>query len=130
MPKSRCSHGEQMCSMVLKELNIPFLCEYSISLLPAKRFDFMFEINGRKYLLEFDGVQHFKYVPLFHHDVETFKDKQNIDKIKTNSAIKEGFTVIRIDDSQINNIKFHIELGISSTSFLYLSCPEKYQFLF
>lgn len=81
-------------------------------------------------MLEFDGMQHFKYTPIFQNDIETFYEQQQIDIIKTTSAIIEGYHMITIDYMQIHNIPFHMEQAFLLKQKLYLSTPILYSYLY
>lgn len=114
-PRCRKSHGEIACERSLQSLGIDYMCEFILPNLPRKRFDFRFEYNGKKYLLEFDGVQHFEFSPRFHYDQQAFIEKQSVDTLKTQKGIEEGYYIIRIDHTQIDNIDQHIREAIKTS---------------
>lgn len=66
----------------LDSLGINYQKEFILPNLARKRFDFMFEYNNIKYLLEFDGEQHFKYMNIFYDSESEFYHRQNIDIIE------------------------------------------------
>lgn len=123
------SHLEREARLFLEQININYEREYEIIQLPKKKYDFYFQYKGINFLLELDGLQHFEYAPYFHKIVENFKYGQDIDRIKTNIAIKMNYKVIRIDYTQINSIKFHILKALSLNKTLYLSTPNMYEYL-
>lgn len=125
-PVCRCSHGEEAVRKVLTDAAIPFVPQFQHALLPTRKYDFAFVYNGQHYIIEFDGEQHFNYVPFFHKDENMFKFKQEIDRIKTYVAILSGYKVIRIDYSQIANVSLHILTALTVNQTLYLSTPELY----
>lgn len=92
----RChrSHGEVAVELYLSYRGFVHEIEYSLPMLPKKRFDFA--IHGRKYLIEFDGEQHFKFNDYFFESNEKFEERKNIDIIKSVEAIKYGYTIVRI----------------------------------
>lgn len=61
------SIGELNIRQCLEENNIPFSEQQGFASLPRKHFDFAIlnENNNIIRLIEFDGEQHFKEVPLF-----------------------------------------------------------------
>lgn len=128
-PICKSSHGEIACFDILTEMKISFKSQYSIKSLPDRRYDFMFVHNTIPYILEFDGMQHFQFKELFHHNYQGFLEKQSIDVMKTQAAINEGYRVLRIDYTQIDNIKYHIENGLSSSTVIYFSNAEMYQYI-
>jgi formylmethanofuran dehydrogenase subunit E len=69
--KSGCAHcnsskGELIISDYLNNNDIPFIPQYRIPSLNNRYYDFMIEWNSVKILIEFDGLQHFQYIKLFH----------------------------------------------------------------
>jgi very-short-patch-repair endonuclease len=125
-PRCKISKGERACLNYLLSNNIYFEEQFKILELGMKRFDFMIEYNGLKYVIEFDGVQHFKFVQHFHKLVNVFIEKQEIDILKTIVALKCGYNVVRIDYKQINNVNFHISEALKRGQKTYFSTPELY----
>lgn len=72
------SHGEIACQCVLNNFNISYDIEYTLPLLPRKRFDFKFTYQDKNYIIEYDGIQHFNQVALFHEDEKEFKENKII----------------------------------------------------
>ena len=96
------SQGEFVIEKILKDNNINFIKEYKFSdLLGNKgsflRFDFaIFDGTELKYLIEFDGIQHFdKNNPWFRKDKDDFK---------TNWAKENNIPLIRIKYNQLENL--------------------------
>lgn len=123
------SKGELECAKQLELLNIPFKRQASIESLPRKRFDFGFEVSGIRYLLEFDGTQHFEFAPHYHSDMEQFEEKQALDVLKVQSALNEGYHIIRIDSKSIMDIRAHIENALRSNQPLYFSNEAMYGYI-
>src|SRR5579875_3320990 len=130
---STASKGENKIAEVLISLKIKFQREYVITELPHRRYDFYFTVGKYKYLLEYDGEQHFKHVNFFHKTIDEFLKYQQIDREKTFTAIKNKYKVIRIDYTQINDIellKYHIKSALRKKYKLYLSNKRMYDYLF
>lgn len=123
------SIGERSIRMILKEFNLKFESQFIISLLPTRKYDFYFEYNNNKYLIEFDGLQHFEFVRKYHKTKAKFIESQIIDRIKTYIAWKSGFKIIRIDYMQHENIKSHIITALNSNSLVYFSNPILYKYI-
>jgi len=126
------SHGERKIRMFLSSLEIPFEQEVTFDWLPKKRFDFKFSYNGKFFVIEYDGIQHFEYVKFFHDTLDRFEYKQQIDIIKTTEVLKQGFFLIRIAYSDIDILEHIIEENIndtSPTSRLILSDDSIYEWL-
>lgn len=128
-PTCNVSRGESACAQYFNNKQIPYDAQWVIRSLPNRRYDFMFVYEGIKYILEFDGRQHFEYVEFIHRSTEEFLAKQSIDVLKTQSAINEGYHVIRIDHTQLDNIPFHIDRALSLRSILYFSTEHMYSYI-
>jgi hypothetical protein len=59
-------------------------------------FDIYLEVEGIKYFIEVQGLQHYKFISHFHKTKENFKYSQHKDKIKKEYAEQNG-TFIEID---------------------------------
>lgn len=126
-PKS--SRAERTCGRSLHLLvPKPILRQYPIG---PYYFDFAFNYHGRGYLLEYDGRQHFEYVPYFHKTLLRFREAQARDKTKTQLALEMGFRVIRLDYriTTLEQVAQHLQEAWSQGCFLYCSCPILYQYL-
>ena len=93
------SSGERLVQQALEELGLPFLREVSLAdqRIKRKRFDFLFESDGRHFFVEYDGKQHFSFVKYLHHVEEIFRENQASDRLKQSIALSCGFYIIRID---------------------------------
>lgn len=88
------SYPNKFAYKMLKELSVNFQAEYSPKWLGQKRYDFYFELNNKKYILEMDGY--------FHNNDNkmnnvTSKKSKSIDDYKDEQARLHGIEVIRID---------------------------------
>jgi predicted Zn-ribbon and HTH transcriptional regulator len=111
-PKCSRSRGEIQCCVSLSNLGLTYDCQYSLESLPRKRYDVFFSINDVRYLIEFDGTQHFEYDNFFHRTVERYEKRRQTDIDKTYHARINGLKLIRIDYSQLNKVSHHINLAI------------------
>lgn len=88
-----------------------------------KSYDFYFTRNGKKYLLEIDGEQHFEDG----HFDRTASEQKKRDIHHTNLARDLGYKIIRIDYSNIPTIDYHFERLFKQPSRnYYLSSVYKY----
>lgn len=95
-----CSDGikypNKFAYNLLEQLDIKFTSEYSPDWIKPKRYDFYFELNHKKYILEMDGG-------LGHGNGDnplsgqSSKESQSIDDYKDEQAKIHGIEVIRID---------------------------------
>lgn len=124
------SQGERHCQAELKEMQVNPLRQRVVSPLPNYRFDFAFSFLGRPYLLEYDGEQHFTYIKFIQRKQSSFTKSRQRDILKTVVALLLGFNVIRLDGPSIGeNYKHAIHTALSSGQRLYVSHPERYQWL-
>lgn len=123
------SNGERIIRDILNEFNVYFKQQYRIDKLPNRKYDFYFEYNKKKYLIEYDGEQHFQFVRKYHKHRSEFIEKQLIDRIKTYIAWTSGYSIIRIDYTQLTNIKYHILNAINNDSLVYLSEYNLYKYI-
>ena len=85
-----------------------FISEYNPDWIKPKKYDFYFELNNIKYILEMDGrLGHGRYNPL---SGQTAEESQAIDDYKNIMAEENGIEVIRIDceKSDLDYIKENI----------------------
>jgi len=123
------SKGEREIRRILRDLNVTFIPEYHLSVVPSRRYDYYFEFNNNKYLLEYDGEQHFGFVRKYHKTKKGFFQYQLIDRIKTFAAWKTGHRIIRIDFTQLEHLRTHIINALNSNSIVYLSSPNLYTYI-
>lgn len=109
LPVCRSSKGELACISYFNTMNITIQRQFELPSFRNRYYDFMFRINDRWYLLEFDGIQHFKFVSMFHKNKAEFVHNQQIDILKTQNGIEAGYFVIRIDYKQIDTIASHVQ---------------------
>ena len=87
------SYGEKFFYWFLKQCEIDFETEYSPSWIGRQRFDFYFRKNEIDYIVEIDGLQHYKRS----HKRLTAEEIKRIDEEKQRTAEEKGFVVIRIN---------------------------------
>lgn len=134
-PNCFLSAQAQSFLAVLDELNIEYTIEYPIPTVANRwPYDFYLLINNIHYLVEIDGIQHFKYTPIFHKDEEHFAYRQQIDIEKTFNAIVNNYRIIRIDHKQNtmpllrSHFRFALE-NMNESSPVYLSNENMYQYI-
>lgn len=93
------SNGEKAVADALIWLGIEFEREKRFDDCRDKRplpFDFYFEHNGIKYLCEYNGAQHYRPIDRFGGE-DSYNDMVRRDRIKSDWAIRNGYTLIIID---------------------------------
>ena len=108
-----CKHmsiGELNIRQCLEENNIPFSEQQGFASLPRKHFDFAIlnENNNIIRLIEFDGEQHFKEVPLFRDGLNIIQQR---DKEKNQWAKENNIPLVRIPYWERDNITLDMILG-------------------
>ena len=128
--KIKFSQGERKCQEELRSLGINPLRQRVISALPNYRYDFAFSYNGRPYLLEYDGEQHFQFVKFIQRKKTSFISNRKLDILKTIVALLYGFYIIRLDGPSIgDNYRIALQTALASGQRLYVSHPERYRWL-
>ena len=103
------SIGELNIQKILLENNIEFYKEFIFNNLPKRRFDFYLPELNR--LIEFDGIQHFKFTNTWHQTEEEFKKALIRDNEKTNYALSHNISLVRIPYWERDNITLEMILG-------------------
>jgi len=137
-PKPRTKHictdnmcrGEKKCYKILINLcGITDVCyKYRINSDNMKSYDFYFVYDNKKYLLEWDGPSHFITDDCFEFR-KNIHDQRFRDIMYTNTALLNGYRIIRIDYTQIDYIKHHIELSLKIGHRYYFSDECLYEYI-
>ena len=112
------SKGEFKIKKILEEANIPFVQEKTFSNClfeqTNKRARFDFYVQD-KYLIEYDGIQHFK--DSSSKKWETLEERQRRDRYKNQWCKENNIPLIRIPYTQYDNLKLE-DLLLETTTFL------------
>ncbi len=105
----KASRGEIKIFEILTEAGLNFQEEYSFPDLISTsgrplRFDFAIIHNGQLIFIEYDGEQHFKYVPYFHKTKQQFSNAKGRDRHKNNYALAHKIPLYRIPYFEIDNV--------------------------
>lgn len=109
------SIGEKFAELALNMINVVATAEKTFPGLiglggGSLKFDFYFESNGKKIIVEVDGPQHFepsKYFAKDKNEKEVFEKSRTHDFMKMDYCVKNSLNMIRICDkhkSSIDNI--------------------------
>lgn len=106
-PVCKQSKGESLIRLWLINNNITYITQYKINLgdLCIERqnikVDFYIEINKHKYVIEYDGKQHFEYDRFYHKDnIENFNTQKKRDNALTEFCKNNNFKLLRFDYTQ------------------------------
>jgi hypothetical protein len=77
----------------LRQIDVDFQAEYSPEWSGRYRFDFYFCLDGKEYIVEVDGAQHYTHA----HKRLTVEEVKEIDMLKESLANAHGVSVIRLD---------------------------------
>ena len=109
------SAGESQIEVILQEHNISYLYNkaYFKDLMGNNgrelRYDFiLFKNNEPIRLIEFDGEQHFKDIPIFK---QSFQQRQIYEKQKNKYALTHNIPLVRIPYWELNNITLDMIMG-------------------
>jgi hypothetical protein len=117
--------------MFLQSQGIDYVREFQLATTGKKRFDFYFVWNERQYLVEIDGKQHFEFNLFFHKVEAKFLKCQQIDILKTQTAINERYFIVRIDFKSFETMESHLEksLMLHASQAYYLSDAAMYAYI-
>ena len=113
---NRCGDGisypEKLMYSLLKELNIKFIFQYSPEWAKPKRYDFYFEYNNERILVETHGRQHFEDGGI-NTKWESLEYQRKNDKLKKDLALangikEENYIIIDCRESNLDFIKNNI----------------------
>lgn len=105
-----CSKGEFLIKDWLEKNKIKFKYQFELITEEIARksnlmvIDFFVIYNNKQYFIEYDGKQHFEYIPFFFPTVEHFKRQQNRDKVLNEfcELYRDKVTLIRFKYNQTN----------------------------
>ena len=105
------SYPNRLMFNILQSIKIPFCNEFHDSWTESYFYDFMFELNDQKYIIEMDGAFHFRNIPSIGVSAH---NASLTDSKKDGLAKCNGFEVIRIncDYTSINERYTYIKNNI------------------
>lgn len=102
-PKCSESSGETLIRTYLEKNNIKHKCQYRLKLpkviddISLFILDFVVEYNNKKYIIEYNGIQHYQYVPHFHSGgIVDFEKQQRRDNLLRKLCNKSNIILIEI----------------------------------
>ena len=111
------SKGCKIIEQQLQLLNITYETEKLLEN-SLQRFDFYFEINHKKYAIEYNGEQHYKYNAFFHdNDITNFEKYQERDRKKIQYCKDNNIELIIIPYTFTNTeIQYYINKLFSGST--------------
>lgn len=97
------SHGEVAITQFLEKNNIFYNKEYVFKDYPQARYDFY--LPDSNIIIEFDGKQHYEFIPFFHGTEEEFNNNKLKDLEKNSYCLKNGITMFRIPYTEEDNLE-------------------------
>ena len=91
---SKISYGERFVMELLKYLDVDFEVQFLPKWVDYSRYDFAFKVGDIDYIVEVDGGWHFVDNKM---SGQTAEETVLKDRLKELAAMKNGYTVIRID---------------------------------
>ncbi|WP_346888161.1 hypothetical protein [Clostridium sp. UBA1056] len=120
LPQYRGSKGERLVEFALLDLGLNYRREISFDDFKAVtdadfngRYDFViYDKKKIKYIIEFDGQQHYKYIKRFHNNEKGFKEQQFRDLKKNLYCELKNIKLIRISYKEISKVKSIIKQNL------------------
>lgn len=92
------SYPEKFVISLLNQLNINYITQYSPNWSNNKRYDFYFELDNKKYIIETHGLQHYTENGFNAHKENRLRNERQNDKYKKEIALTNGInTYIELD---------------------------------
>lgn len=112
------SYPEKFMANVLNELNVQFKYHINEPWTQNYIYDFLFEFNNRKYIIETDGALGYGHKTI---GIRTIETTLEIDNIKDDIAKNNGYQMIRIDCNYPDGHRFEYIKNsiIESLSFIF-----------
>lgn len=101
------SYPEKFVISLLDQLNINYKTQYSKEWIKPKRYDFYFELDSKKYIIETHGDFHYNEKGYTGKRIRTLQEEQENDKYKKELALKNG-------------INYYIELDCRKSELEYI----------
>lgn len=93
MCSDNISYPNKICRLLLEQLPVEdFEPEYIRKWTQGKKYDGYFKYDNQKFLLEFDGAQHYT-----RSEWTTYEQQHTIDKLKDKLAFENNYILIRIN---------------------------------
>lgn len=115
-PPPKASKGEEECRRVLQYLfNKPFnKARPNFLRNPVTGGDFNLELDcfnpELRIAVEYNGIQHYKYIPFFHKNKEAFLNQKYRDDMKRRICRENGILLIEVShEIRLEDIKKYIE---------------------
>ncbi len=115
-PACKMSGGEKRISYYLNKNHINYIFQYSPDNLKSKKnrpleYDFAIinENNEIIYLIEYDDIQHDKFIKFFHKTEKGFENHKERDSLKNDFAKNNNVFLLRIKAKDYNNIEEILE---------------------
>lgn len=105
-PKCRESAGEELVRLALEESKIPFEQEKHFQLYKKVLVDFYINLNGKEYIIEVNGEQHYMPVEYFggqlHYNEQVKRDQALFDYCKENNI---RLFIIKYNENKLERIQ-------------------------
>lgn len=109
-PKCRESAGEELVRLALEESKIPFEQEKYLQLYKKVLVDFYINLDGKEYIIEVNGEQHYMPVEYFggqlHYNEQVKRDQALSDYCKENNI---KLFIIKYDENKLERIQAIID---------------------
>ena len=103
-PRCKKSKGELIITEILKKNNIVFEDEYKLPEI-VSNYEYDFYLPDYRILIEFHGIQHYKYSPFFHNNEEdNFLKQKERDILKKDHAYRFKYRLLEFNYLQLEKL--------------------------
>jgi len=102
-PSCGSSKGELTLEEIFKKYNIKYEPQYNIPEI-VNNYKIDFYLPEYRLLIEFHGIQHYKYIPFFHDNDYTFEDQKTRDDLVRDAAIRWKYNYLEFNYLQLKHM--------------------------
>ena len=123
-PNCESSHGETFIRMYLSSKNVRFIQQYpiqlSVKLFSRNNVRVDFYLPDHNTIVEFNGIQHYKYTPFFHRNEDDFNRQKERDYRLKKYCNEKQISLIIVKYNQIDKIDKILdrELKLNNNNYL------------
>lgn len=114
--EKKSSLGEKKIAQYLDKRGITFIPQMYFSNWGIGIHYFDFYVPSYNLVLEFQGIQHYKYNEHFHKNLQDFEYRKNKDKIKKETTIKNNLNYVSISYLLLDDIESVLNYIFNSTT--------------
>lgn len=102
-PNCQASKGEQTLKAIFDKYKLLYETQYNIPEI-VNNYKIDFYLHEYRLLIEFHGIQHYKYIPFFHDGDYTFEVQKTRDDLVRDAAIRWKYNYLEFNYKQLKHM--------------------------